>query len=226
MTRPPINPPAKLHSAAAQADRDRADLLLGISEGVLTLADAIEQAARDRAIRRLSLRQVLLELDGIGDAAVRRIESRYHVVLGSTAADRDRRLLLVHIVDARHGGRGIQALADAVARERKLLPSGRRALVRRGFPFAALPTSPRPTTTRPTTDAWGEPLPQPPIKPAPSPWDQVPSAEPATAPTEAQAANSTSYSSIAEARESLGIWSADMTDADLVALVEDGEVTR
>jgi hypothetical protein len=99
-----------------------------LSTGLNSISDLITAATSedDRALRRLSLRQVLLHQKGWGRARTERVLSD---LLSSLGLEPTRRLTVAWLIDARAGGRRVRALADAYPGVQPWI----------GFPYAPLP---------------------------------------------------------------------------------------
>lgn len=119
---------ALANSAKPAAARTRADFLLSLQTGLISISELIDAATSedDRALRRLTLRQVLLHQEGWGRARTERVLSELTSSLGLAPT---RRLTVAWLIDARAGGRRVRALADAL--------SGAQPWI--GFPYAPLP---------------------------------------------------------------------------------------
>lgn len=139
VNRPPVNGPEILQRTAAYARRRRAQVLVAISTGEMTLRDAVELADRDMTIRPLRVHQAVVSQPGVGPVVARRVISRMFSVLELSPGDAPhwKRVTFGWVVDGRSGGRRYLAWEEALLREGR----GRRDLLRtalNGFPFAAV----------------------------------------------------------------------------------------
>lgn len=120
------------NEAKREANRKRTEWLLSLSAGYVTPADLIKAACTEenRALLRLTLRQVLVNQPGWGDVRATRVLSRLRRVLGEEQKD-SRRMTVAWLVDSRAGGKRIQVWADAL--------DNRSSLPWPGFPHAPQP---------------------------------------------------------------------------------------
>jgi len=120
---------ALANATKKEASRIRAEQLLSLQSGLTTIPDLILAASSEdsRALRRITLRQLLISQEGWGEARVHSVLSRTSSLLG---LDPTSRLTVAWLIDARAGGRRLRAFADA--RSARVTPWT-------GFPYAPLP---------------------------------------------------------------------------------------
>lgn len=121
---------ALANTAKFEADRTRAEWLISLSSGVISISDLIKAATREdgQALRRITLRQLLMSQEGWGRARAERVLSHTTHILGHEPTSR---LTVAWLIDARAGGRRVHALADALRM---------RVTPWIGFPYAPLPS--------------------------------------------------------------------------------------
>jgi len=115
--------------AKAEASRTRQVHIESLQVGVLSISDLLEAAAQEgnHALRRLTLRQLLMNQEGWGRARTARALTHLTSLLGSEPTSR---LTVAWLLDARAGGRRLRALADVLSE---------RTQPEIGFPYAPLP---------------------------------------------------------------------------------------
>jgi hypothetical protein len=120
---------ALANTAKKASARTRAEWLTSLSMGVISISDLIEAATTEdnRALRRITLRQLLSTQEGWGRAKTSRVLFLTTHLLGLEPTSR---LTVAWLLDARAGGRRVRALADALFD---------RAQPWIGFPYAPLP---------------------------------------------------------------------------------------
>ena len=101
---------AREHLATAR--RVRAEYLVSVSEGLITPLDVIEQAAtrEGRALRKVSLRQLMLSVPGWGPSRVNRLLSVLGARISSTEHVGDK--TIAWLIDPRSGGRRFLSYLD------------------------------------------------------------------------------------------------------------------
>lgn len=125
----PVAPPIESARAAlSQARLMRAEYLIALAEGLITVQDVIDAALNDdgRPLRRISLRQLLLSQPGWGERRTTRLLSVLAGRMGST--DRPKDMTIAWLLDPRCGGRRYLAWLD-VQQAKNSAPWP-------GFPFA------------------------------------------------------------------------------------------
>lgn len=124
---PPRNDVAALNSARRAAALYRAEWLMSITDGIVTLQELMTEASRPeaRALLKLSLRQVLLSQPGWGRKKAEKILMHIESVTGATMERR--KITVGWLLDPRAGGRRYAAWLDAF--EPKTTPWP-------GFPYA------------------------------------------------------------------------------------------
>lgn len=125
--RPPANDVAALNSARREASLYRAEWLMSIADGRLTVAELIDESAQPeaRALLKLSLRQVLLSQPGWGRQKAGKVLR--HLESAAGARMERRKITVGWLLDPRAGGRRYAAWLDAF--EPKTTPW-------QGFPYA------------------------------------------------------------------------------------------
>ena len=121
------------NEAKKRAARMRAEWILSLHEGYISTTDLITAACVDgnQPLLRLALRQILINQPGWGEVRTNRTLSALRGLLGLNATD-TRRLTIAWLVDARTGGRRVQAWADCLdSKSNSPWP---------GFPYAPAPT--------------------------------------------------------------------------------------
>lgn len=121
---------ALANTAKFEAQRTRADWLISLESGVTSISDLIKAATTEegRALRRITLRQLLMSQEGWGRARAERVLSHTTQILGHNPTSR---LTVAWLIDARAGGRRVHALADALKTRTEPWI---------GFPYAPAPT--------------------------------------------------------------------------------------
>ncbi|MGC0252644.1 hypothetical protein [Pseudactinotalea sp. Z1748] len=115
--RPPQVDLGRANLAKGEAERMRAEHLLGVAEGFLTIWDVIAEAARDtyRALLKIRLRQLLLSQPGWRPARADAVVTKTMATTGATSTrDEMLKLRLSWLLDSRTGGNRLAALADAI----------------------------------------------------------------------------------------------------------------
>lgn len=104
----------KARAALNTARRQRAEYLVAITDGLVTVLDVIEAAAADsgRALRRISLRQLLLSQPGWGERRTNRILSALAARMGANDDPKD--MTIAWLIDPRSGGRRFLAWLDVL----------------------------------------------------------------------------------------------------------------
>lgn len=117
------------NAAKVQASRTRQVHVESLQMGVSSISDLLLAATTEggRALRRLTLRQLLMNQEGWGRARTSRALSFITSHLGHEPTSR---LTVAWLIDARAGGRRVRALADALTE---------RTQPEIGFPYAPLP---------------------------------------------------------------------------------------
>lgn len=135
---PPPVPLARATVALGAARRQRAEWLIGLDAGLVTPTDVVVHAATEpgRALRRLTLRQVLTSRPGWGPARAGEVLTRLRRLTGTP--DDGPALTVGWLVDSRSSGHRFHAWFDVMGIDRDQPPWP-------GFPF----TDPPGTTTRP-----------------------------------------------------------------------------
>ncbi|WP_412905262.1 hypothetical protein [Aeromicrobium sp. 179-A 4D2 NHS] len=130
-TRPPLLAPDELAEARRRASRTRAEWLVAITEGVVTVDDLIRAACEPdgKPLMKISLSQLLLAQPGVGKAKAERVLRKTHTALSGRGDDSQPLQTVANLVDPRSGGRRYVAFRDAL--------SDRQTPVT-GFPFAPL----------------------------------------------------------------------------------------
>lgn len=125
--KPPVNDVRALNSARREASLYRAEWLMSLTAGIVTIPDLMSEAANPeaRALLKLSLRQVLLSQPGWGRRKAERILTHIESVTG--ARMERRKITVGWLLDPRAGGRRYAAWLDAF--EPKTTPHP-------GFPYA------------------------------------------------------------------------------------------
>lgn len=117
-------------SAKRKAEHTRADALVSLHWGSLSISDLITAATYEgsQPLRRITLRQLLGSQAGWGRARVSRVLASITSLLGHEPTSR---LTVAWLIDARAGGRRVHATADATySRTQPWI----------GFPYAPLPS--------------------------------------------------------------------------------------
>ena len=132
MNRPSL---AVANSARAHANRVRATALIAVAEGHRTITDVVKAAAGDdeKALLRLTVRQLLLAQPGWGEERTRQVMSKITDIVGQSTSH----MTVAWVLDPRAAGRRFMAFCDAITSNTQ--PPWP------GYPFAK-----RPTTTHST----------------------------------------------------------------------------
>lgn len=121
---------ALANAAKSEAARTRQVHIESQQLGVSSISDLLKAATTEggRPLRRLTLRQLLMNQDGWGRARTAHALSLLTSLLGPEPTSR---LTVAWLIDARAGGRRVRALADVLTE---------RTQPEIGFPYAPLPT--------------------------------------------------------------------------------------
>lgn len=141
MTRTSTPPQVSLavaNQAARHARRTRAEALLSVATGMLTVTDVIKESATDPtgALLKIRLHQLLQAQDGWGQGRALRVIHRTLDVLGEPVSDRAEMLskTLSWLLDSRTGGNRLAAFCDVLMERKQDVPPWP------GFPHLAAPT--------------------------------------------------------------------------------------
>ena len=128
---PPPTPLARANAARAQARRLRAEWLQAVTTGVVTCDDLIAHAATEqgRALRKISLRQLILSVDGAGNTTLHNRMQAMISLLGPIPDNAN----IGWLIDSRSGGRRLLAWLDT--QTPRLTPTD-------GFPYAPFGRTP------------------------------------------------------------------------------------
>lgn len=127
MNRPDL---AVANSARAEANLVRAKALIEVAQGHRTITDVVTAAAGDheKALLRLTVRQLLLAQPGWGEERTRQVISKITDIVGQTPDH----MTVAWILDPRAAGRRFMAFCDAITSNTQ--PPWP------GYPFAKKPT--------------------------------------------------------------------------------------
>lgn len=129
---PPL-PQTQAVDLARRANLERAEVLIAVSEGLLSLTDVFYDLEREngRYLSAMSLRQLLIEHPNFSVSRANSVMTAIKRNLGTPELS-SRKMTLAWLFDPRTGGRRAQAFADAVFQGRSAGPWS-------GFPFTACP---------------------------------------------------------------------------------------
>ena len=145
--RPPRVDLGRANLAKGEAERMRAEHLLGVAEGFLTIWDVVDAAASDahRALLKIRLRQLLMAQPGWSQARAEGVITKTLATTGQMSVrDEMLKLRLAWLLDSRTGGSRLAALADAV-----------HCLEETGPPWPGFSRSPAPAGVPVTTSPGG-----------------------------------------------------------------------
>ena len=130
----PATPLWRANTAREEAAKLRAEWLVGLDAGLVSLADLFAFAATSegRPLLRIPLRQVLLSAPSIGSSRAPQILARVQSLLGVEMPVR--KMTIAWLLDSRTGGRRFMAWVDSTEISRSEPWSG--------FPYAPPPESP------------------------------------------------------------------------------------
>lgn len=139
--RPVLLAPDELAEARRRASRIRAEWLVSIAEGIVTIDDLIRAACEPdgKPLMKISLSQLLLAQPGVGKAKAERVLRKMHTTLSGRGADTTRVETVANLIDPRSEGRRYLAFRDALCDRQTPVT---------GFPFAPLAHDEAPTFTQ------------------------------------------------------------------------------